>query len=110
MIDTLVAFDDEIQRSTVLDDYNGLEQQGEFVLMTMHRPGNVDTKENLLKLLQILNRTQHKTYTIVFPIHPRKDEKEFRNITDSHMHEVESNRKDHIDATIGLLCVSTTNS
>ena len=28
MIDTLVAFEDDIQRSTVLDDYNGWSQQG----------------------------------------------------------------------------------
>ena len=87
MIDTLVAFDDEIQKSIVLNDY-GLVS-GEFVLMTMHRPGNVDTKENLLKLLQILSHAT-QNYSIVFPIHPRT-----RKSLESHglMNEVESNSK-----------------
>lgn len=68
MIDTLVAFDSEIGKSPVLEDY-GLEERG-FVLMTMHRPANVDTKENLLKLLRIINHAA-RSYKIVFPIHPR---------------------------------------
>ena len=68
MIDTLVAFENEIQASPVLETYN-LQHEG-FVLMTMHRPGNVDTKENLLKLLEILDHAT-KSYKIVFPIHPR---------------------------------------
>lgn len=68
MIDTLVAFEPQIQASPVLQDYD-LTERG-FVLMTMHRPGNVDTKENLEKLLRILNHAT-KNYKIVFPIHPR---------------------------------------
>lgn len=68
MIDTLVAFENEIQQSSVLED-NELVSGG-FVLMTMHRPANVDTKENLLKLLSILNHTT-QNYSVVFPIHPR---------------------------------------
>ncbi|MFT5513157.1 MAG: UDP-N-acetylglucosamine 2-epimerase (non-hydrolyzing) [Bacteroidia bacterium] len=87
MIDTLVAFEDDIQRSTILEDYN-LEQQG-FVLMTMHRPANVDTKENLQKLIHILNHAT-KTYKIVFPIHPRT-RKSLENYGLSH--QIESNEK-----------------
>ena len=68
MIDTLVAFEEEIEASPVLEDY-GLAEDG-FVLMTMHRPANVDGEENLLKLLQILDHIT-ATYKIVFPIHPR---------------------------------------
>ena len=68
MIDTLVAFEKEIQESPVLEKYS-LTEAG-FVLMTMHRPGNVDTKSNLLKLLGMLNHAT-KTYKVVFPIHPR---------------------------------------
>lgn len=68
MIDTLVAFQDEISQSNVLETYDLVS--GEFVLMTMHRPANVDTKENLKKLLTILNHAT-KNYKIVFPIHPR---------------------------------------
>lgn len=87
MIDTLVAFEKEIQSSSVLEDY-GLDQQG-FVLMTMHRPANVDTKENLLKLIHILNHAT-QTYKIVFPIHPRT-----RMSLENHglASEIESNEK-----------------
>ena len=85
MIDTLVAFEKEIQESPVLEKYN-LTQSG-FVLMTMHRPGNVDTKSNLLKLLGMLNHAT-KTYKVVFPIHPRtKKSLEKNNLLD----EVEEN-------------------
>jgi len=87
MIDTLVAFDDVIMQSEVLDKY-GLEEKG-FVLMTMHRPGNVDTKENLHKLLRMLNYAT-KRYKIVFPIHPRT-----RKSLENHglMGEVDANEK-----------------
>ncbi len=68
MIDSLVAFEEDIQNSPVLENYN-LENRG-FVLMTMHRPANVDTKENLQKLLRIINHAA-QNYKIVFPIHPR---------------------------------------
>ncbi len=87
MIDTLVAFDDHIMRSDVMQTYD-LEEGG-FVLMTMHRPANVDTKENLLKLLQMLNYATER-YKIVFPIHPRT-----RKSLENHglMGEVEKNER-----------------
>ncbi len=85
MIDTLVAFEKEIQESPVLEKYR-LTEAG-FVLMTMHRPGNVDTKSNLLKLLGMLSHAT-KTYKVVFPIHPRtKKSLEKNNLLD----EVEEN-------------------
>jgi UDP-N-acetylglucosamine 2-epimerase (non-hydrolysing) len=80
MIDTLVAFEKEIQESPVLEKYS-LTEAG-FVLMTMHRPGNVDTKSKLLKLLGMLNHAT-KTYKVVFPIHPRtKKSLEQHNLLD----------------------------
>lgn len=80
MIDTLVAFEKEIQESPVLGKYS-LTEAG-FVLMTMHRPGNVDTKSKLLKLLGMLNHAT-KTYKVVFPIHPRtKKSLEQHNLLD----------------------------
>lgn len=68
MIDTLVAYQSEINQSDVLQKYNLKEQQ--YVLMTMHRPATVDSKEGLLKLLELLEFIT-STYHIVFPIHPR---------------------------------------
>ena len=41
-----------------------------FVLMTMHRPSNVDTKEGLENILKICEFVSKKI-KIVFPVHPR---------------------------------------
>ena len=68
MIDTLVAFEKEIEAADVLDKYKINPQQ--YVLMTMHRPATVDHEEGLRDLLNIINYTT-KFYSLVFPIHPR---------------------------------------
>jgi UDP-N-acetylglucosamine 2-epimerase (non-hydrolysing) len=68
MIDTMVAFKKEIDKSLVLSKI-GVES-GEFVLMTMHRPATVDTKVGLQKLIQLIE-TITKKFKVVFPIHPR---------------------------------------
>jgi len=68
MIDTLVNFDEQIQQDDILDRLDIKHKK--FVLMTMHRPRNVDTKEKLEKLLQIIH-TITEDYHLVFPIHPR---------------------------------------
>src|SRR5690606_16884862 len=41
-----------------------------FVLMTMHRPSNVDTKTSLLTLIDIIKKIAENNY-LVFPIHHR---------------------------------------
>lgn len=68
MIDTMVAFNKEIEASTILKDLNLKGKQ--YVLMTMHRPATVDSAEGLSKLLEILKEV-NKKYKIVFPVHPR---------------------------------------
>jgi len=68
MIDTLVAFQSEIENSGVLDQLS--IRQRPFVLMTMHRPATVDTQEGLSKLIDLIDEITKK-YTIVFPVHPR---------------------------------------
>jgi UDP-N-acetylglucosamine 2-epimerase (non-hydrolysing) len=68
MIDTLVAFQSEIEKSTVLEDRDLVGKR--FVLMTMHRPATVDTKDGLETLIHLIQDIT-KQYTIVFPIHPR---------------------------------------
>lgn len=68
MIDTMVAFSDEINQSNVITEL-GLNGQ-EFVLMTMHRPATVDNKEELIKLFDLIDFLSSR-YKIVFPIHPR---------------------------------------
>ncbi len=68
MIDTLVAFQDKIMSSDVLET-NGLEP-GKFALFTLHRPSNVDTKGGLKLVLEILQNISEKIQ-LLFPIHPR---------------------------------------
>jgi len=68
MIDTMLAFEQEIQASEILSQYN--LASGKFILMTMHRPATVDVKEEFEKLLELIELVTNK-YKIVFPIHPR---------------------------------------
>jgi len=68
MIDSLVAFDEQVQASTVLNDMQ-LESK-KFVLMTMHRPSNVDREEGLVVLIEMI-KSITTSYKLVFPIHPR---------------------------------------
>lgn len=68
MIDTLVAFDGMIQQNDILGKL-GIPEKS-FVLMTMHRPSNVDTKDRLKILLDIIKKIAEKSY-LVLPIHPR---------------------------------------
>ncbi|MCB0662856.1 MAG: UDP-N-acetylglucosamine 2-epimerase (non-hydrolyzing) [Saprospiraceae bacterium] len=68
MIDTLVAFEDDIQASPILEKL--AVKKGEYALMTMHRPSNVDHKDGLEKMLQVIEHITDRG-TLVFPIHPR---------------------------------------
>lgn len=68
MIDSLVAFNDEVMKSRVLEEMS--LSKGGFVLMTMHRPSNVDKLEGLEVLIQMI-KSIVKNYQLVFPIHPR---------------------------------------
>ncbi len=68
MIDTLVRFEEQIQQSDILN-HLALTPNG-YLLMTMHRPSNVDTKEALLSLLETLQWLCAQI-PVVFPVHPR---------------------------------------
>ncbi len=68
MIDTLVAFNPEIGKSGILQDL-GLKRD-EFILITMHRPANVDVKEGLEKIISLIKYFGEK-HKVVFPVHPR---------------------------------------
>lgn len=68
MIDTLFAFQNEINSSVILGKLKILPHK--YVLMTMHRPATVDKKEGLTKLIELINFLTEK-YKVVFPIHPR---------------------------------------
>ncbi|HRH64268.1 MAG TPA: UDP-N-acetylglucosamine 2-epimerase (non-hydrolyzing) [Bacteroidia bacterium] len=68
MIDTMVAFSKQIEKSTILRKIG--VQSKQFVLMTMHRPATVDTKEGLQKLIGLIDMVT-LDFKVVFPIHPR---------------------------------------
>lgn len=68
MIDTMVAFSSQIEKSDILKKLNVSPKK--YVLMTMHRPATVDSAEGLKKLLHIINTITAK-YKLVFPAHPR---------------------------------------
>ncbi|MFX0141488.1 MAG: non-hydrolyzing UDP-N-acetylglucosamine 2-epimerase, partial [Candidatus Hodarchaeota archaeon] len=68
MIDNLIF---NIEKAKELEYYKNLnvEKYG-YALITIHRPSNVDEKNDLLKIIEILNYIQQKI-KIIFPIHPR---------------------------------------
>jgi UDP-N-acetylglucosamine 2-epimerase (non-hydrolysing) len=68
MIDTLVHSRVRTAASTILAAL-GVQKKG-FVLVTLHRPSNVDTRESLERLIVLLTRIAERS-PIVFPMHPR---------------------------------------
>lgn len=69
MIDTLVEFEGKINDASILKDL-GLEPEN-YILLTMHRPSNVDHQSGLRKLILLLELLSRKNLKVVFPIHPR---------------------------------------
>ena len=53
--------------------------QNDYCLITMHRPSNVDSQENIGNIISMLNRMSERLQ-IIFPIHPRT-QKALKNST-----------------------------
>jgi len=68
MIDTLEYHRDRAAKSRILNDLN--LQKGQYVVLTLHRPSNVDQCEAFGRVLDGLAEIQ-KQFKIVFPAHPR---------------------------------------
>lgn len=68
MIDTLIACEQRIARSTILDTLNLLPRQ--YAVLTMHRPANVDCPDVFAGLMRAIERLQREI-PFVFPVHPR---------------------------------------
>ena len=68
MIDSLIHFLPKTINLKILDQLK-IETKN-YVLATLHRPSNVDEKENLISLVNLLNNISVKR-KVVFPIHPR---------------------------------------
>ena len=68
MIDTLLANRSRFRKPEVYDAL-GLEEK-QYVVMTMHRPANVDEEAHLKALMEQIITNVHGL-PIIFPIHPR---------------------------------------
>ena len=68
MIDTLLRHRAAADRSAILEDLALAER--DYAVITLHRPSNVDNRENLEGLIEALECIQNDL-TVVFPAHPR---------------------------------------
>ena len=68
MIDTLLANRARFRRPAVYDEL--CLQEKNYVVMTMHRPANVDEEQHLKALMEQIITNVHGL-PIIFPIHPR---------------------------------------
>ena len=68
MIDALVSELDKIKNAKTIQKYN--LNRGTYAVSTLHRPVNVDNKENLLEILDAFKSIQEKI-RIILPMHPR---------------------------------------
>ena len=68
MIDTLLANRARFRKPAVYDEL-GLQEKN-YVVMTMHRPANVDEEQHLKALMEQIITNVHNL-PIIFPIHPR---------------------------------------
>ncbi len=75
MIDSLVRYQEKAKNSTILAELGLLPtasglHTSDYIVMTMHRPANVDTEKGLNSILELIELSTKKT-KVVFPIHPR---------------------------------------
>lgn len=68
MIDTLMANRHRFTKPGLWDEI-GLHEKG-FVVITLHRPNNVDSPENLKNLLKAISDSAGGK-KVIFPVHPR---------------------------------------
>ncbi len=68
MIDSLIYFEPMAAKSPILENLS--LQPGTYGVITLHRPSNVDNKENFVKLLNAFEVIE-KQIPLIFPIHPR---------------------------------------
>ncbi|RLD28163.1 MAG: UDP-N-acetylglucosamine 2-epimerase (non-hydrolyzing) [Bacteroidetes bacterium] len=87
MIDTLLKNEERFIKPPIWNEL-GLKQK-EYLVMTLHRPSNVD-EETILKTLITQIATLGKDYPIIFPVHPRtKKMLEGLNLNFKNLHYIE---------------------
>ena len=68
MIDSLFQFRDQAEKSKILARLQ--LGKNNYAVLTMHRPRNVDDRQDLKNILSVLQKLSH-SIPIIFPIHPR---------------------------------------
>ena len=68
MIDSLVRYQEKAKTTKILEDLGVVTSH--YIVMTMHRPANVDTEKGLQSILELIELSSQDT-KIIFPIHPR---------------------------------------
>lgn len=68
MIDTLLKHRTRFQKPTIWDELN--LKKGKFIVMTLHRPANVDEEIKFKELLDEIISSS-RGIPIIFPVHPR---------------------------------------
>lgn len=68
MIDSLVEYLNKADRSNIIDELKLVA--GKYILVTLHRPANVDSPEFLKRVFHSLNKYAEQM-KVVFPVHPR---------------------------------------
>lgn len=68
MIDTLLKNKPHFQKPSLWDDF--LLQPNEYFILTLHRPSNVDSPDQLKNLLMEIMKEAHNL-PVIFPVHPR---------------------------------------
>lgn len=83
MIDSLVNYLPVIEKSKILSELSLVKE--DYVLVTFHRPSNVDMDKNLSEIVNLLNKISEKK-KVVFPIHPRTKKKLKETYLDKTLH------------------------
>jgi UDP-N-acetylglucosamine 2-epimerase (non-hydrolysing) len=68
MIDTLISCRDRFESAVSLDAFG--VRSGEYVVLTLHRPANVDDPATFAGLLRAVEVVQ-RDLPVIFPVHPR---------------------------------------
>lgn len=111
MIDSLLAYQDKADGSPILESL-GLRESGpdasksavpsKYVLLTLHRPSNVDTREGLLRILDGLDGLVSQ-YPIIFSAHPRTQKRIQEFGLAERFRRVEARDSDSSNGTAALL-------
>ncbi|RYE26283.1 MAG: UDP-N-acetylglucosamine 2-epimerase (non-hydrolyzing) [Sphingobacteriales bacterium] len=68
MIDTLLKFEGQFRKPKLCDELNLTQKK--YIVLTLHRPGNVDDIQQLKTLIEYIDANVRNT-PVVFPLHPR---------------------------------------